>query len=327
MAVIDVHTHMLSLQWIELLRASGGRYTVKKNAAREECIYVEDAQFMTLFPGMWDYDLRIRKMDEAGVDIAIVSLTCPNVYWGDAATSLRAAQLVNDSMAEQQRLRSSRIAWIASLPWQFPDLAIQELARAVAAGAVGVMVLANIGGRNLTDPFFARVWQEIDRLALTVLVHPTMVQGMEAMDLGELALAGVVGFTWDTTLAFTRMIFDGFFDRYTKLRLIASHGGGTLPYVAGRLDRCFEKIPACSAKIKEKPSNYLQRIYYDTVVYETAALELCLKVAGDPDNLLFGSDYPHNIGDMSGCLARVRTLPEDQVQRITHKNAERIFKM
>jgi aminocarboxymuconate-semialdehyde decarboxylase len=62
-------------------------------------------------------------------------------------------------------------------------------------------------------------------------------------------------------------------------------------------------------------------------MYEVGALGLCLSVAGSPDNLLFGSDYPHNIGDMAGCLARVRTLPEDQARRITHKNAERLFKL
>ena len=65
---------------------------------------------------MWDYDLRIKAMDAAKVDVAIVSLTCPNCFFGDRATSLKAAQIVNDSMAEQARARPDRIRWLASIP-------------------------------------------------------------------------------------------------------------------------------------------------------------------------------------------------------------------
>jgi aminocarboxymuconate-semialdehyde decarboxylase len=77
--------------------------------------------------------------------------------------------------------------------------------------------------------------------------------------------------------------------------------------------------------IKDKPSTYLKRIYYDTVVYDERALALCIDVAGSPDNVLYGSDYPHNIGDMAGCLARVNALPKDQATRIASKNAMRLF--
>ncbi len=105
MTVIDVHTHMLTLDWIELLKQHGGVYDVKPTKAGQNSIWKDGAPFMTLMPGMWDYDLRIKAMDKAKVDVAIVSLTCPNCFFGDRATSLKAAQIVNDSMAEQQRAR------------------------------------------------------------------------------------------------------------------------------------------------------------------------------------------------------------------------------
>jgi len=326
MTVIDVHTHMLTLDWIELLRANGGtKYTVKKTPANQDAIHLYDAPFMTLFPGMWDYEMRIAAMDKAGVDVAIVSLTCPNVFWGGREVSLRAAKMVNDSMAEQQRAKPDRIRWFASLPWQYADDAKAELKRAVENGAVGVMVLGSIDGKDLIDPLFAAMWAEIDRLKLPVLVHPTAPQGVREMHMEALNLIPPVGFMFDTTLAFAHMIFSGFLDRYPNVKLIAAHGGATLPYLAGRFDICHERIPACSSVIKDKPSSYLQRIYYDTVLYEQAALELCIKVAGTPDNVLYGSDYPHNIGDMAGCLARVNALPADQAKRIAGKNAERVF--
>ena len=108
--------------------------------------------------------------------------------------------------------------------------------------------------------------------------------------------------------------------------MIASHAGATLPFVGGRLDRCWEMMPACREKIGEPPTTYLRRIYYDSVCYTQEALELCIKVGG-ADKVMYGSDYPHNIGDVEGCLARVNALPSAIVEDVRHGNAERIFKL
>ena len=325
MAVIDIHTHMLTREYLGFLDKHGGpKYECKPTKAGQESIWMHGAPFMTLMPEMWDYEARIRDMDKAGVDLAVVSLTCPNAYFGDEAISVKAATMVNDSMREQQRAKPDRIAWFTSLPWQYADAAIAEIERTTAAGAIGVMVIANIDGMNLTHPDFAPVWKAIDDKALPVLVHPTAPLGTPDMSLDEYGLVPPIGFMIDTTLAVSRMILDGFFDRYPNLKIIASHGGGTLPYLAGRLDRCHEMIPACSDVISEKPSTYLEKIYYDTVVYAQDALELCLNVAGS-DNVLYGSDYPHNIGDMAGCLSRVNALAPDVAAKVSDGNAKRIF--
>ena len=210
------------------MKKHGGVYDVKPTKAGQNSIWKDGAPFMTLLPGMWDYDLRIKAMDNAKVDVAIVSLTCPNCFFGDRATSLKAAQIVNDSMAEQQRARADRIRWMASVPWQYPDDAKAELARAVKAGAVGVMQLANVVGAELTDERFAAVWAEIDRLGLPVLIHPGTPPGMKDMNLGDFGMVPPIGFMIDTTLAFSRMIYSGFLDRYPNVKLIAAHGGATL---------------------------------------------------------------------------------------------------
>lgn len=328
MTVIDVHTHMLSQEWLGMIQQYGApKYEVKKTVAGQESIHMWGAPFMTVLPAMWDFDERIRNMDKAGVDLAIVSLTCPSAFIGDAPTSTTVARTMNDLFAEQQLRFPDRLRWFATLPWQYADQAVAELDRAVANGAVGVFVTANIDEEVLTAPQFAQVWAAIDRHELPVLVHPTAPQGAAAMKIDEYGLVPPVGFTFDTTLAISRMIFDGFFDRYQKLKIIASHGGGTLPYLAGRLDRCWECIPACSAVISQPPSTYLRRIYYDAVVYEQSALELCIEVAGGAQNVLYGSDYPHNIGDMSGCLARVDALGGERKRLVRGAAAEAIFKL
>jgi aminocarboxymuconate-semialdehyde decarboxylase len=318
---------MLNEGYIRLLRKHGGKYSVKKVRGGQTGIHRDGAPFMTLMPGMFDYEARIRAMDAAGVDMAIVTLTSPNVYFGSGKVSVEAARLVNDDMAEQQRRYPERLRFMCSLPWQHPKAALAELKRACdELGAVGVMVLANIDGLSLTSKGFAPIWKEIDRRGLPVLVHPTAPPGTKQLDVVKYNLIASVGFMFDTSLAVSRMIFDGFFDRYPKLKLIAAHGGGTLPYIAGRLDICFDNMPACREKISERPSAYLKKIYYDSVVFQQESLELAIKVGGE-DRVLYGSDFPHNIGDMRGCLARVDALPAAQRDAVRGGNAMRIFRL
>ena len=327
MPVIDIHTHMLSEAWLDLLEEHGApRYSVATVPGGDRAVHLDGAPFMTLQRGMFDYDLRIEAMDAAGVDIAVVSLTCPNTYFGGAAVSDRAAKVVNDDMAAAQDRHPERIRWLCSLPWQHADLAVAELDRACGLGAVGVMVLANVDGISLTDPAFAAVWEAIDDRALPVLVHPTAPPAVGELDMAAYNLVASVGFVMDTTLAIARMIFDGFIDRHPNLTLIAGHGGGTLPYVAGRLDQCHAQMPACRARIEAPPSEYLRRICFDTVVYRPEALALCVEVAG-ADNVLYGSDYPHNIGDMAGCLARVDALDPAVADAIRGGNAMKLFRL
>jgi aminocarboxymuconate-semialdehyde decarboxylase len=276
---------------------------------------------------MWDYDLRIRDMDAAAVDLAIVSLTCPNVYFGDADVSLNAAREVNESMAAAQTAYPDRIRWLASLPWQYPEAAVAELGRAIRRGAVGVMVIATVAGVPLTDARFSPVWSAVEQAKLPVLVHPGPPQGSLELGLADFGLVPGVGFPFDTTIAFARILFDGFLDRYPDLRLIASHGGGALPCLAARLDRCHAAIPAARSKTETRPSDYLQRIWYDAVVYSPDALSLCIEAAGSDERVLFGSDYPHNIGDMDGCLARVAGLPDRAAARVRGRNALALFNL
>jgi aminocarboxymuconate-semialdehyde decarboxylase len=325
--VVDVHTHMLNEGYLKLLRKHGGKYGVKKVRGGQTGIHRDGAPFMTLMPGMFDYEARIKAMDAAGVDVAIVTLTSPNVYFGSGKVSLEAARLVNDDMAQQQRRYPERLRFMCSLPWQHPKPALGELKRACdELGAVGVMVLANIDGLSLTDKQFSPIWREIDRRGLPVLLHPTAPPATKHLDVVKYNLIASVGFMFDTSLAVSRMIFDGFFDRYPDLKLIASHGGGTLPYIAGRLDICFDNMPACKERISARPSTYLKKIYYDSVVFQQESLDLAIKVGGD-DKVLYGSDYPHNIGDMKGCLARVDALPAAQRDAVRGGNAMRIFRL
>src|SRR3954470_1395572 len=143
--VIDVHTHMLNNERLGLLEKHGRpRYTLKTVFGGLRAIHLDGAPFMTPVPEMFDWDLRIKNMDRTGIDVAVVSLSCPNVYWGGEQISLQAAQIMNDAMAKAKKQWPDRVQVLCSLPWQYPATALNDLKRARKAGACGVMVLANI---------------------------------------------------------------------------------------------------------------------------------------------------------------------------------------
>jgi len=328
--VIDVHTHSVSDAYIEAIKKyAGPEYTIKEVIGGQQAVHRNGAPFMTLTPPMFDWDLRIKDMDKVGIDISIVSLTCPNVFWGGEEVSASIARMINKEFAAAQTQYPDRIRWYATLPWQYPNAAIAELKTAVSEGAVGVVVLGNIAGKSLTDPQFAPVWEEIDKLGLPVQIHPTAPQGMDEMDLLNYNLIASLGFMYDSSLALARMIFDGFFDRYRNLKIISLHGGAGLPFFIGRLDYCYEKMPACRVKISEKPSTYFlsDQIFIDAVVNFPETMDFIVKVKG-ADNVLYGTDYPHNISDPEGILERVNGLRNPVTKKkILGLNAQRIFKL
>ena len=324
LAIIDVHTHAYTREYLAQLRTRGAPYSLKVRPDGKEEIFRGETPVAFPQPGHFDYDLRIRDMDENHIDVSIVSLTCPNCYWGGEQTSLDVARQSNDSMAAARKRHPGRILWYASLPWQYPKQAVEELKRTVDNGASGVMVLANIEGRSLTDPFLSPIWQAIDDRKLAVLVHPTQPPGAQLMDMDKYDLAWAVGFMTDTTLCFARMIFDGFLDLYPNLKLIASHGGGTLPYLVGRFDKGDEVELPSRRRIKERPSVYLRRLWYDGICYSPEALSYLIRIVG-ADRVLYGTDYPHQVHDAIGMFAKTEAMPADQRQAIREGNARRLF--
>jgi aminocarboxymuconate-semialdehyde decarboxylase len=272
MPTVDVHTHMFTRRWLELLRTSGSPYGVVVRPDGRDEVYRGETPVVFPQPGHFDYGIRLEQMDLAGIDISIVSLTCPNVYWGGEAVSLAAARESNDSMAEAERAYPGRVKWFTSLPWQYPAIAVEELRRTGDLGAGGVMVLANVAGRSLTEDAFAPIWSEIERRRLPVLVHPGEPPGADLMDMGRYDLSWSVGFIFDTTLAVTRMIFDGFLDRYPDLDLIVAHGGAALAYLIGRFEKGNEVELPQRRRMALRPTDYLRRLYYDCITYDLGAL-------------------------------------------------------
>ena len=324
MEVIDIHTHMMGSTWVDAITSHKRYGSAEFNG--KKMIALGGKPYIPIEDEMLDYEKRIKDMDAAGVDLAIVSLTTPSVYWADKELAVKLSVSINDEMAEQQRIYPDRLRFFATLPWQFPDEAILELDRALMAGAVGIFVGANIEGASLTDPLFETVWRRIDEKSLPVLVHPGPLPVDAEMNLSQYNLMQSVGFMCDTTISISRMIFDGFFDRYQGLKIIVSHVGGTLPYIVGRLDACYEFMAPCRENINQKPSEYLRMMYYDSLGFTPDAIRLCLEVGGS-EHVMYGSDYPHLIGQMDLAKERVNKLPSKFHKSIFNNAARTIFSL
>lgn len=325
MPVIDIHTHMFSAGWSAIARQSQDDRFKLGTGDEDGMLLYRGQSIGRIVPAMLDFEQRIAAMDQAGVDIAVITLTAPNVYWGTRAQSAAAARAINDDFAAAEQRYRGRIRWMASLPWEYADDAIAELKRASALGAVGVCTLTNILGTPLTDPRFRPIWQAIEAIGLPVFVHPT-TSYVDGMGLEQYGMFNSVGFTSETSACFIRMIFSGFLDEFKALNLIACHGGGAFPYLMSRFDIMWERTGGAGSPIDQPPSHYMRRIYFDSVVYDQNTLAFLVAQAG-ADRVLYGSDYPFLIGDMAGVLNRVDQLPLDQRAAIRGGNAIRLFKL
>jgi aminocarboxymuconate-semialdehyde decarboxylase len=226
---IDVHSHFFPDAYLRLLedRAEGVWVRTDRDGRR----YLEEGgtRLATITRPMTVLEDRLAMMREHEIDVQVISLTSPNVYCFAEDDAIAAARLVNDEYAAIKDRHRGRFRCLASVPLG-TGAEVEELDRAITElGLDGVIVGTNVHGRSLEDPAFAAFWRRADELALPVLLHPmTPMLGTAFMD--DFALVPMLGFPFDTTLAVVRLMWTGFLDRHPRLKLIALHTGGALPY-------------------------------------------------------------------------------------------------
>jgi aminocarboxymuconate-semialdehyde decarboxylase len=310
--IIDVHNHYYPPRYLAEVERGGSVVRVAHDA---------QGQLLIQYPG--DYNVvvrahrdlaeRVRAMDEHGVAVQAISLTTPGVHVEEPRRGLELARLVNDEFAEAAARHPGRFAPLAALPLHDPTAAVLELERAVTQlGHRGALLFSNVNGRSLDDPAYFSLFEKLAELQVPAFLHPTNPAALGAV--ADYRLTAIVGFLFDTTTAVLRLVFAGVLERLPSLRLIIGHLGGTIPFVAERADRAFEAYDECRAHITRPPSEYLRRLYYDTVNFDADALRLGLAFAG-VDRIVFGSDYPHQVGSIDRALAAVRSLDLTDAER------------
>ncbi|MBI3732742.1 MAG: amidohydrolase [Chloroflexi bacterium] len=214
------------------------------------------------------------------------------------------------------------------MPLQDPQASADELERAVTKlGLRGAMLFANVNGKPIHHRAYWPLYETAERLDVPLMIHPTSPPGVEAYQ--EYRTTALVGFLVDTSLCITLLMFEGVLEKYPKLKFVLSHLGGTIPYIAERIDRGYDAYPEVRKNISQPPSFYFKRnCYYDTVAFYPNALEFAIEFAGT-DHVLLGSDYPHQIGDMQKAVTVIEnlTLGDEARGKVLGGNARRLLKL
>jgi len=313
----DLHTHYYPDAFFRLIEQVGGAFSFGTDPTGRTIIRYRGSRFFGITPPMTDPARRIDDMDRVGIDVEVLSLSTPNVYFAPPERQAEVARLVNDAYAELAARHPKRFKGFASIPMDDPDAALRELERTQGDLRMnGVIVLSNINGRALTDPRYRPFFAECDRRRVCVFIHPMIPASAEPF--AEYVLGPIIGFPFDTTLAVARLCYAGVFRELPNIRWILGHLGGAVPYLMERMDNGYRDFAECRVNIDELPSVYLKRLYYDTVSFSPTALTLARDQVG-AEHLVMGSDYPHLLGSIDRAVSSIEALD------IPNADKERIF--
>jgi aminocarboxymuconate-semialdehyde decarboxylase len=326
MAIIDFHNHYYPPAYLNALETGPSAVRVTRDEAGNPCVHYP-GDYNVCVPGHRDIDYREEVLREAGVDTQVITLTTPGTHVEEPKTAVRLAKLVNDAFARVVAEKRGRFVALATLPLNDPAASVDEFRRCVTQlGFRGAILFSNVNGTPLYDKQFTRLYEVANELEAVLYIHPTNPVGVEAML--DYWLMPLVGFLADTTLAAAGLVFSGVAEKFPDINWVLGHLGGAIPYLAERLDRGYEAFADCRVNIAQPPSVYLKKFFYDTVNFDPQAIELAIEFAG-PNQILAGSDYPHQIGSIPKMLSSIAALraDEDVKRRILSGNAARLLRL
>jgi predicted TIM-barrel fold metal-dependent hydrolase len=320
--VVDVHIHYLPPA---LLRAFARRTRPPRAERQGGWLVLDfgDGYVERIDARLVEPEHLFGSLQRTGVDAAMVSINQPGVLRLAAPEARAVARDANDELAELVSEGRGALQGLATLPWQATDAAVEEVGRAASLGLRGAMACSNVAGRPVDDPTFDATFEAAASLSMPLLLHPTVPAQVSA--LSEYRLICAAGFLFDTTTAILRMVFAGTFERHPDLKVILAHAGSLLPILMGRVDREYARnaLP-CSLPEGRRPSDYLSRLYTDTIAGSPRALELAIELLG-ADRVCFGSDYPFGNQREALDLVLAASLPEQTVSAICGQNAAELF--
>jgi len=310
---VDVHAHCYFHEAINLMADAADKVLPPVKGVAEHFIVIEQ---------------RLREMDAMAIDMEILSIN-PFWYGKERDTAAAIVKLQNEKLAELCASRPDRFGAFASLTLQFPELAVQQLETAIRKqGLRGAAIGASVLGEDFSDPKFHPVWARAEELGAVLFVHPQSTPELAKRFKGNGWLSNTIGNPLDTTIALQHLIFEGTLDRFPGLKVLAAHGGGFLPSYAARGDHaCFVSPQNCNANIalKKKPSEYLNQLYFDAMVFTAEGLRHLVAQVG-ASQIMLGTDHPipweeHPVDH----VLATTSLSDKQKAAILGGNAARLF--
>ena len=294
-----------------------------------------------------DLDQRFRAMDEFGDFRQVLSLPAPPVETlagPDKSPAL--ARAGNDQLAELVHKHPDRfIAFIAAMPMNNPDAAVVEMRRAVSElGAKGIQIYTNVSGRPLDSPDLEPIFAEAAQLDIPIWMHPIRAADFsdyKTEDGSRYEIWWTFGWPYETSVAMSRLVFSGLFDRHPDLKIITHHLGGMIPYFEGRVGHGWDQLGTRTSDIdygallrsmKKRPIDYFRQFYADTALFGARAGTRCGLDFFGVDHVVFASDMPFE--PKPGLYARETIgviesldLTTEEKEKIYFKNAQRLLKL
>ena len=312
---IDVHSHCFFHEAVDLMGAEAPAVMPQTKGVKEHFIVIEE---------------RLKGMDAMAIDMEVLSIN-PFWYKKDRDTAEQIVKINNEKLAELCGQRPDRFAAFASIALQYPDLAVQQLEHAVKKlGLRGAAVGASVLGEDFSGERFHPVWAKAEELGAVIFIHPQSTPPLAARFKGNGWMSNTIGNPLDTTIALQHLIYEGTLDKYPGLKVLAAHGGGYLGSYAPRMDHsCFVSPQNCDPNIalKKKPTEYLNQLYFDALVFTPEALRHLVAQVGS-SQIMLGTDHPipweeHPVDHVMATT----TLSDDEKIAILGGNAAKLFDM
>jgi aminocarboxymuconate-semialdehyde decarboxylase len=304
--IVDMHSHFVPKAWPDLAERFGTRDWpwLKHHGGGKATIMIGDKDFRPIYDACWDAEVRLEEMDRDGVDVQIMCAT-PVLfgYSRPAAQAAACARIFNDAALDICSRNPRRLKTMCQVPLQDTDLACREVERAMDSGHIGVQIGNHVEERNLDDEGIVTFLQHCAQIGAPILVHPWDMLARSRMP--KYMLAWLVGMPAETQLSILSLILSGAFERLPRsLRLCFAHGGGSFPYLLGRVDNAWTHRDIVRADCPNLPSSYVDRFYVDSAVFNRTALSMLVDTMGE-DRVMLGSDYPFPLGErVVGSLIR-----------------------
>ena len=319
---IDCQSHLFSEEFLKLLeKRKQSPYVVREGGDRY--IIVNDWR-RRILPKHTDVAAKLADMDRTGISMAAISINDPGpeLFAKDSAAM---AVLLNDFIADTVKRHPDRFFGLATLPFDSPENMLKEFDRATGKlGMKGILLYSNLDGHFPDEEPYRPLYAEAERRGVPLLLHPARPMTFEATKGYEMTT--MLGLMFDTTIALCRLILSGVMENHPKLKLVCPHAGGALPYLVGRVDHQAMVLKRGAEHIRRAPSEYLKRVWLDTVT----PIGLGIKYACDfatTDKILFSSDHPWVDPQIIIDQVDGQKLAASDTAKIYSQNARALFQL
>jgi 6-methylsalicylate decarboxylase len=278
---IDVHAHYWTDDYLDLMSDLGNTDT-----GTQRGLGAGDGK---------ELDARLKLMDQAGVDMQVLSAAPQMPYAADQQKAVAAARFVNDQYAAVVADHHDRFRAFAATPMPHVDESIAEIGRAMdELGMAGVVMNTTVLGQALVGPPFEPVFAELDYRGAVLYLHPAGNSACSPL-IRDYSLTWMVGAPVEDTISTMQLITHGIPSRYPRIKIINSHLGGALPMLLQRADDQYAwEYP----DTPERPSAAARRMWYDTVGHGHIPALRCAVESFGADRLVLGTDFPYEAGDI-----------------------------